>query len=143
MYLLDTDYMVLMQRGSGPDLGRLLQRMAARPDTDFFYPIVAFHEQMLGAHTYIARAKTQRDVIRGYGMLQQVLVGFSFAQVLPFDEPAARKFEELRSQRVRVGTMDLRIAAIALSKDMTVLTRNLVHFQAIPGVDVQDWTVPE
>ena len=74
-------------------------------------------------------------------MLQQVLTDFSLAQVLPFDERAAIKFDELRSQRVRVGTMDLRIASIAMSRGMTVLTRNLVDFQAIPSLTVEDWTV--
>jgi hypothetical protein len=31
MFLLDTDYSVLLQRGTGPDLARLLDRMAAYP----------------------------------------------------------------------------------------------------------------
>ncbi len=80
-------------------------------------------------------------MVRGYGMLQRVLTDFSLAQVLPFDDPAVRKFDEMRSQRVRIGTMDLRIASIAMSRGMTVLTRNLVDFQAIPGISVEDWTV--
>ncbi len=142
MYVLDTDYVVLMQRGDGVELRRLLQRMAVHPGNAFFYPVIAFHEQMLGANAYIARARTRQNVVRGYGMLQQVLTDFSLAQVLPFDEPAARKFDEMRSQRVRVGTMDLRIASIAMSRGMTVLTRNLVDFQSIPGIVVEDWTVP-
>ena len=73
-------------------------------------------------------------------MLHQILVDFSAAQVLAFDDAAARTCEELRTQGVRVGTMDLRIASIALSRDLTVLTRNLVDFQLIPGLRVEDWT---
>ena len=73
-------------------------------------------------------------------MLHQILVDFSVAQVLTFDEAAAQTFEELRTQRVRVGTMDLRIASIALSRDFTVWTRNMVDFQQIPGLRVEDWT---
>ena len=141
MFVLDTDYVVLLQRGTGIELRRLLQRMALYADTAFFYPMIAFHEQMLGANAYISRARSGDDVVRGYGMLQRMLTDFSLAQVLPFDEPAARKFGEMRSQRVRVGTMDLRIASIAMSRGMTVLTRNLVDFQAIPGIAVEDWTV--
>ena len=141
MYVLDTDYVVLLQRGTGIELRRLLQRMDIHADTDFFYPVIAFHEQMLGANAYIGRARTHHDIVRGYGMLQRVLTDFSLAQVLPFDEPAVRKFDEMRSQRVRVGTMDLRIASIAMSRGMTVLTRNLIDFQAIPGIAVEDWTV--
>jgi tRNA(fMet)-specific endonuclease VapC len=53
MFLLDTDYAVLMQRGTGTELQRLLARMAAHSASDFHYPIVSFHEQMLGANAYI------------------------------------------------------------------------------------------
>jgi tRNA(fMet)-specific endonuclease VapC len=46
-------------------------------------------------------------------MLAQVLQDFMEALVIPFDAAAATVFEELVAQRVRVGTMALRIAAIA------------------------------
>ena len=140
MFLLDTDYAVLFQRGDSEELGRLLERMSAYPETAFHYPVITFHEQMLGANAYISRAKSRRELVRGYAMLHQILVDFSAAQVLAFDDAAARTFEELRTQRVRVGTMDLRIASIALSRDLTVLTRNLVDFEQIPGLRVEDWT---
>jgi tRNA(fMet)-specific endonuclease VapC len=39
--------------------------------------------------------------------------------------------------------MDLRIAAIALTRQFTVLSRNLVDFQKVPGLLVEDWTLPE
>lgn len=140
MFLFDTDYVVLLQRGTGDELERLLDRMAAYPSSEFYYPVVAFHEQMLGANAYISRAKSRREVVRGYRMLHQILADFSAAQVLPFDDDAGATFEELRKQGVRVGKMDLRIASIALSRGLTVLTRNLVDFEQIPGLNVQDWT---
>jgi tRNA(fMet)-specific endonuclease VapC len=37
--------------------------------------------------------------------------------------------------------MDLRIAAVALTRNMSVLTRNLVDFERVPGLTVEDWTV--
>jgi len=142
MFLLDTDYAVLLQRGTGPELVRLLDRMAAHSAEAFFYPVVAFHEQMLGANAFISRAKSRREVVRGYRMLHQILADFSTAQVLPFDDAAAEEFETLRRQGIRVGTMDLRIASIALARELTVLTRNLVDFERIPGLIVEDWTLP-
>jgi tRNA(fMet)-specific endonuclease VapC len=116
MFLLDTDYVVLMQRGPSAELDRLLDRMATYSDTDFYLPVVAFHEQMLGANAYISQAKSRREVVRGYEILHRVLTDFSDSQVLPFDDAAATAFDELRGRGVRVGTMDLRIASIANRK---------------------------
>ena len=61
-------------------------------------------------------------------------------QVLPFDDAAGNEFGTLRQQRVRIGTMDLRIASIALARGYTVLTRNLVDFEKVPGLAAEDWT---
>ena len=140
MYLLDTDHVVVLQRSTGIEFEHLTGRMADYSDDSFFYSVVAFHEQMLGAHTYIARARDRHGAVRGYSLLERVLTDFSLQEVLPFNEPAARKFDELRASRVRIGTMDLRIASIALARNMTVLTRNLIDFQRVPGLAVEDWT---
>jgi tRNA(fMet)-specific endonuclease VapC len=141
MYLLDTDHISLLGHSGSVEFNNLVRRMESHPDESLFYPIIAFHEQMLGANVYIARARTRRDFVRGYQMLERILTDFSLAQVLPFDEPAVRKFEELRTQRVRIGTMDLRIASIAIHRGLTVVTRNLVDFRAVPGLSVEDWTI--
>jgi tRNA(fMet)-specific endonuclease VapC len=47
-----------------------------------------------------------------------------------------------KRKRVRVATMDLRIASIAISQHMTFITRNTVDYERIPGLIVQDWTIP-
>ena len=74
-------------------------------------------------------------------MLTQVLQDFMEALVIPFDAAAAAAFEELVAQRVRVGTMDLRIAAIALSRGMVMVTRNARDFRKVPGLQIEDWTL--
>ncbi len=52
--------------------------------------------------------------------LTQCKIGPGFTiTILPFDEPAAIKFDELRQAGVRIGTRDLRIASIALSHECT------------------------
>ncbi len=78
--------------------------------------------------------------MRGYAKLEGILDSFARAQVLPFSDSAADVYEELRSQRVRVGTMDLRIASIVIANQMTLLTRNTVDFERIPNLAFADWT---
>jgi tRNA(fMet)-specific endonuclease VapC len=108
---------------------------------DFYFAITTFHEQVLGAHNFIRQARHQAGVMRGYGMLQRLLTDYDAAQVLPFDVTAATVFDNLRAQKVRIATMDLRIAAIALANNKTVLTRNTRDFLQVPGLNVEDWTI--
>ena len=140
MFLLDTDHLVIMQRNAQPEADRLRRRMKRFNQTDFFVSVVSIHEQMLGANKYVSQARTRASVIRGYQMIETALLDYNQFQILPFDEPAAIKFDELRQAGVRIGTMDLRIASIALSHECTVLTRNGVDFDKVPDLQVDDWT---
>jgi tRNA(fMet)-specific endonuclease VapC len=108
---------------------------------DLGFCIISFHEQVLGCNAYIVRAKSAVDVVRGYRMFDRVLSAFAAAVVLPFDANAAAVFDDLVAKRVRVATMDLRIASIALSQRLTLLTRNARDFSRVPGLVIQDWTM--
>jgi tRNA(fMet)-specific endonuclease VapC len=140
MYLLDTDHLVILQRQNEPEYGRLRASMTKYSANDFYLAIVSFHEQVMGANAFIARSKTKESIVRGYQMLELCLIDFSRFQVLPFDDPAAAQFESLR-RRVRIGTMDLRIAATALSHSLTVLTRNIGDFAKVPNLAIEDWVL--
>jgi tRNA(fMet)-specific endonuclease VapC len=48
----------------------------------------------------------------------------------------------LHTQKLRVGTNDLAIAAITLAARGILVTRNTVDFQRIPGLVLEDWTRP-
>jgi tRNA(fMet)-specific endonuclease VapC len=115
--------------------------MSQHPVRAFWLSIVSFHEQLLGANAYINRATTAADVTRGYGLLEVLLMTYSTAQIHQFDQPAIVQFDALRTRRVRIATMDLRIASIALVRKWTVLTRNLRDFQKVPGLRCEDWTI--
>lgn len=140
-FLLDTDHISILQKQSGPEYAALMARIALVRRADLVFCIVSFHEQVLGCNSYLAQAKTSADVERGYRMFDRVLSVFAAAQVLPFDRKASVVFDALVAQRVRIATMDLRIASIALSQGLTVLTRNARDFGKVPGLASEDWTV--
>lgn len=140
-YLLDTDHISILQWRTGTAFTTLTTRMALHPRTDLAFSIISLHEQTLGCHAYLQRARTARAVVHGYSLLAQVLRDFTVAPVLPFDDAAATVFAALVAQRLRVRTMDLRIAAIALARGLVVLTRNARDFGQVPGLQIDDWTV--
>ena len=140
MYILDTDHVGILQLAAGREYLALSRRIARCSQTDLYVTIVSLHEQFLGWNVYIARAKDQAATVRGYRRMEKILGDFSNAQVLPFDEAAGEQFDDFRRQHIRIGTMDLRIAAIAHVRSMTVLTRNTVDFERVPGLSVEDWT---
>lgn len=140
MFILDTDHIGIMQRQSGAGFHRLVERLAQFPQTVFHLPIISFHEQALGWHSYINRAKSIEQMIDGYRMFQLILKDFNTFKVLAFNDAAANIYTSLKKMNLRVGSMDLRIGSIALANGFTVLTRNFVDFQKIPGLKVEDWT---
>lgn len=142
MFVLDSDHLSILQRKNQPELSHILERMGRYSSNSFYVSIVSFQEQVAGWNRHVARARTQRDVMFGYEMLRNVIADFAALQVLDYDDAASRRFVALKKQKVRVGTMDLRIAAIAITREMTLLSRNTVDFERVPGLRIEDWTLP-
>ena len=140
MFVLDSDHLSILQRPDAVEFKNLASRCAGRPANDFFVTIISFHEQINGWTKYIARAKQSDGLVRGYAELEGILDTFARAQVLPFGSAAAHVYDDLRAQRIRVGAMDVRIAAIVIANQMTLLTRNTVDFERIPNLAFEDWT---
>ncbi len=139
-YLLDTDHISFLQRRSSPEFLRLSSRMAQYKISDFALSIVSFHEQVMGAHSFINRARTSKDLVRGYGLLLEIARSFVDAPILLFDSSAILIFNMMRSQKIQLATMDLRIAAIAISNNLVLLTRNTGDFSRVPNLIIEDWT---
>ncbi len=140
-FLLDTDHISILQKQSGPEYAALIARISQVPSADLLFCIVSFHEQALGCNTFIARAKKPNDIVRGYQMFDRLLSMFAVAPVLPFDKNASAVFDGLVAARVRIATMDLRIASIALVAGLTLLTRNTRDFSKVPHLVIEDWTI--
>jgi len=141
MLVLDTDHVSVMEWSEGPAQQNLLRRLNEFPPDHIFMTIVTYEEQTRGWMAYAARTRTTAQQIEAYRKLERHLDLYRHSQVLGFGKRAGAAFEHLRRLRLRIGAMDLKIAAIALAHDATVLTRNLKDFSRVPGLRAEDWTV--
>jgi tRNA(fMet)-specific endonuclease VapC len=134
-YLLDTDHLSILQRKTGPEYVRLSTWMSQFTAADFACCVVSLHEQVVG------QAKNSAGLIRGYQLLERLPRDYLTFALHPFDVPSETIYDGLLAQNLRVNSMDLRLAAIALSRNLTVLTRNLRDFGRVSGIKIEDRTV--
>lgn len=135
-YVLDSDHISLLQRGHS----QVLARVATVPPDEIAVAVVTVEEQLQGRLAVIRRARSQSDAAYACDRLIETVRFYSDTLVLRFDPTAVTRFEELRRQGIRIGTQDLRIAAIALTHQMTLVTRNRRDFGRIPGLPIEDWS---
>lgn len=131
MFCFDTDILSAVMRRDPPL--HLIRRLAEVPPRQQFTTAITVGEMLYGA------AK------RGDPQLEQRVHDLILrAQaVLPFDEPAAEIYGSLRATLERAGRPlaepDLRIAATALSRDLTLVSGNVRHFARVPGLRLENW----
>jgi len=138
VYILDTDHMTLLERG-GPPAAILVSRLRGVPRLEIATTIVKYEEQTRGW-----LAKTARDkgsaLVRAYGYLRQHIDIYARMNVLPYDDYADNLFTALQKRKVRLGTQDIKIAAITMANGGILLTRNLADFRKVPELISQDWS---
>lgn len=140
MYILDSDHVSLIQRG-GPEADSIRRRIYDVGTENVVTSVVSFEEQTRGWLAFSARSRAVTERVRAYELLLSHLADYCALEVLPFDSGSASILSGLLKLRLKVGAMDLRIAAIALNHGATVVTRNLQDFRQIPKLIVEDWTV--
>jgi tRNA(fMet)-specific endonuclease VapC len=140
-YVLDTDHLSILQRRAEPAFSTLSAKLSSLSPDLIFVTIISFQEQFQGWMAFVNQAKSTSQLITAYAKLESLLRLFSVSQILPFDQNAAQAAENLKSQKLRMGTLDLRIASIALSQDAVLLTRNLRDFSKVPNLKIEDWTI--
>ena len=84
------------------------------------------------------------EVLRGIdpsdrGKIERAERLFDVFPVLPFDRDAAAHYLDVPFKRHR---FDRLIAAHALSLGLTIVTGNGADFADVPGLKVENWTVP-
>lgn len=140
MVVLDTDHMSPLEWSDVGGSMPLRARLAALSPAEVATTIISYEEQTRGWMAYLARTRSLTHQVEVYRRLRRQLENYCRIPVLAFDEQAAATLQRLRCTRIRIGTMDLKIAAITLSHGAVLLSRNLADFRQIPDLQVEDWT---
>jgi tRNA(fMet)-specific endonuclease VapC len=138
MYILDTDHLSILERG-GSASQRLLQRLANVDPTQLGASIISYEEQMRGWLSYIAKAQTVDRQVEAYRQLKHQLENYCTIPIIEFDRQAVQEFQHLKKLYPRLGTMDLKIAAITLVNQAVLLTRNTTDFGQISNLSIENW----
>ena len=138
MFILDTDAITHDQYGH-PTLSARVRNTSREY---LFTTSITVEEQLKGRLAYInAHRNGPLKFAQGHVALVQTVYYFTKWNILPFFEEADIIFRRLRQQRIRIGSQDLRIAALALLYGFTVVTSNVRDFSQVPNLNVTDWTI--
>jgi len=137
IWVLDTDHLCELEVRSPAGL-RLLRRLEQSHEGAVITAVTC-EEQLRGWLAEIHRHTRPRAQIPAYARLIRTIETHARWTILPLDEESASAFESLVKQRVRISSNDLRIAAITLAHDATLLTRNTKDFTKVPGLKFENW----
>lgn len=139
MYILDTDHVSLLLQGN-----QAVSSRAAQLYPDLAIAIVTVQEIFNGWIVKINNPAQSSNLVRLYTNLWTTLEFFKGVRVLNFDAAAYICYERLLRENQQLNKKrlqkDLRIAAIALSVNGVMVTRNQRDFSQVPGLALEDWT---
>ena len=137
LYILDSDRVSLYQRGHKP----LGQRLLTIPSEQIAITVISAEELVRGRLAQIRKATKPQERVYAYYWFAKTLEFLQDFPVVGYDVQAEERFQSLVAQKIRIGTQDLKIAAIALSRRATLVTRNRQDFDRVKGLAIEDWSI--
>jgi tRNA(fMet)-specific endonuclease VapC len=139
MIAFDADVLTEILAGH-PALSQRAAQISVHEQT---VPIVVIEEILRGRLNSVRQAEAAKSKIsleRAYELLEETLDALRQVTVLPYSSQAESLFQDWRSRKIRVGTHDLRIAAICIVHSAKLITRNRRDFEQVPGLSLELWT---
>jgi tRNA(fMet)-specific endonuclease VapC len=101
--------------------------------------VVNVEESMRGWLASIAKERAIDRQLPAYRELAELFAFFSGMQIALIDDTAATLFKQFQAAKIRISTMDLKIAAIAVANNALLLTGNRRDFEQVPGLRFENW----
>lgn len=137
VYVLDTDHFSLHLRGHQ----QVRERLAFIAPDHVAITIITAEEHLRGRLAQVNKAATGHARSTAYVYLHKAITDLAKLNIFDYDAASDVIYEELKRQRLRVGSQDLRIAAITLANQGCLVTRNRSDFRRISGLTSEDWTI--
>jgi tRNA(fMet)-specific endonuclease VapC len=102
---------------------------------------VIIDEILSGWYTMLRKAKTTQAQAQVHASLAESFEVLSRFSVIPMTQSSLEAARVLFKTGLNIGNSDLKIAALALELDATVVTNNIRDFSRVPGLKVEDWSV--
>jgi tRNA(fMet)-specific endonuclease VapC len=129
MYVLDTNTLIYFFKG----LGGVSKRVLAVPPKQISIPSIVLYELEVG----IARSTSPKK------RRKQLEDFTSLVKVLPFGTEEARSAASIRVDLEKkgqpIGPYDILIAAVAMTNQFILVTRNTAEFSRIKGLRLENW----
>lgn len=131
-FCLDTNTCIDAMKGTWPGMAEWFRRHVPE---DIGVPAMVRAELLLGV-------LKSRNPGRTGELVEAFLAPL---EILPFDRAATGHYADIRHHLEAagnpIGPNDLVIAAIARSRNLTLITHNRDEFTRVPGLAIEDWTL--
>ncbi len=120
----------------------VVAKFAMVPVPDQFLPIVVVEEVLRGRLASVRLAQSgagKATLEKAYAEFEKTLIDLKGFQVLPYTTAADGFVRTWRAMKIRIGTQDLRIAAIAFAHNAKLVTRNARDYTLVPGLNLEVW----
>jgi tRNA(fMet)-specific endonuclease VapC len=137
--LLDTDHLTVLKYSESDRYARLSGRLLAVSPQVIGTTIVNVEEQMRGWLAAIAKEKTLSRQMTAYRELTDLFDFFAKLNIVSLNAEAVALFGGFRKAGVKIGTMDLKMACIAIANSALFLMANRRDFGKVPGLRFENW----
>lgn len=140
LWILDTDHTSLFLEGDRSVIAKVAQM-----DSNLAITVITVQELFNGWVVRINNPAYASNLVWLYTKLLRTTEFIKIIRVLNFDEAAdtcyrkiLQDYRQLDKKRLH---KDLRIAAITLSLDATLVTRNYRDFSQVPNLKIENWAI--
>jgi tRNA(fMet)-specific endonuclease VapC len=139
MIILDSDHLSVLRYRNSERALKLIARLDQATEKPISTSIANVEEAMRGWLAAIAKERRIERQISAYRELGELFTFFSGYTIALLDSAAAGLFNDFRKSGVKIATMDLKTACIAMANNALLLTANRRDFEKVPGLRFENW----